>query len=107
MGNLLFIPVFCLFILEYESCHLFTVPTLPILSDYSSLVFYHQLGQGPVWSIAVIECTLITVFRFLAALGDGALGFTNHSDRMHRNAQGVLVPLAPKVCEQINGIGLS
>lgn len=59
-----------------------TVLTPPVFSYYSDLVLRQQPGQGLVGSDAVIEVTVLTVFRFLCDCRDGTVGFTCHDEHM-------------------------
>lgn len=48
---------------EQEICIVLIVLSLLVFSSFSSLVLSHQLVEGLVWSIAIIELTVLTVFR--------------------------------------------
>lgn len=82
-----------------------TVPTAPKFLYYSDLVI-NQRGEGFVWSISVIVFTFLTVFWFLGGCRNGIFWLTCHNDRMCRIGQDVLVPLAPKLREHVDEIGL-
>lgn len=84
-----------------------TVPSPLVFSYYCDLVLWHQPGQGLVWSIAVFEFTVLTVFPFLGTCRDGTVRLTYHINRMFVNEQGVLVPPVPKVCECLDEVGFS
>lgn len=51
--------------------------------------------------------TILPVFQFLAMYRNTTVGLTCHDDRMCRNEQGILVPLATKGCERVDEIGMS
>lgn len=59
-----------------------------------------------VWSIAVICLTVSNFFIFFGACCNDAFEFPCHDDCMCRKGQGVLVPLARKVCKPVDEIGL-
>lgn len=49
---------------------------------------------GPVWSVAVMESTILTSFPILWACWDDTVGLTFHDDSLCRKVQRVLVHLA-------------
>lgn len=91
----------------YEICCLFMEPTPPVVSYYSDLVFRHQPGQGPVWSIAGIAIPALIAFWVLGACPSGIIGFTYHEVSICRNGHGFLVSLALKSCERVGEVGFS
>lgn len=66
-----------------------------------------QSGQCLVWSMALTDFIILTVFQLLVACGEGSVGLTGHDDSISRNRQGVLESPATKDCECVDEIGLN
>lgn len=74
---------------------------------FSFLAMSAKIGQGLVWSIPIVRFTIWTDFQFLGSSPNIYVGATCHDDHMFQIQNAVLVPLAIKVHECVNKIGLS
>lgn len=78
-------------------------PSPTLFLCYSDLVLGHQLGQGLVWSIVMIESTVLTFFQIFCTCHDYTVGFTCHDNSMCRNGQGVSMPFTRKSSRVLRG----
>lgn len=72
-----------------------------LFSYYSFLVLPYQPRQGPMWSIVILQFTVLTVFQFLDACCDGSAEFTCQDGRICCNELAATMPFPPKVCVRV------
>lgn len=73
----------------------------------SDLLICQQLGQGLVWSIAIMKITVMIVFWILGGCCLNHVEGTCYDDCRFNNEQEILVPLSTKVRRHVGAIWLS
>lgn len=79
---------------------------MPVFSYFSDLIRQQQ-RQDIVWSIAVIQSTVLFFFRFLGACRNSHVELTFVDDCMCKDEHGVRVSFAAKIRMFVDEIGLA
>lgn len=74
--------------------HVLTVPTHPILANYTNLVVRKRPGTATVWHISAMEFVTMALGWVLHGVEWGVVGFQCCDPPMGQGACGVLVPLS-------------